>query len=66
MHNSIEHCIPRNGMYLADLTLRAEVPLLKFLTKKLNERNVLSVMEKKIMEKVREEGMLPGMNPLHE
>lgn len=66
MHVSAEPSPLRSGLYLADLTHRAEVPLLKFLTKRLNARNVLSAEESAIMSKVKEEGMLPGENPLHE
>jgi hypothetical protein len=64
-HNSTPSGL-RDGAYLSELTERAEIPFLKLMTKPLNARNILTSDEKEIITKVKDEGILPGKNPLHE
>jgi hypothetical protein len=55
----------RDGFRMADLTRKSHVPFMKMMTKPLNSRNVLTAEESDVMEELKNEGMLPGYNPLH-
>jgi hypothetical protein len=66
MHQNGNPACLRNGAYLSELTERAEIPFLKLLTKPLNARNILTSEERDIVAEVKNEGILPGKNPLHD
>ena len=66
MHSNATPASLRDGLFMADLTDRSEIPVMKWLLKPRNARGTLSEPERGIVDAVKLEGSMCGRNPLND